>query len=136
MLTHNMAFLPTVIYQPHYISLLGLTYVHYSMQINMSMQKSLVFLCVSNSHIKHVILKRCHLNPDRRGSVGWASACKTKVRRFDSRSQHMPGLRIQSPVGPHMRGNWSMFLSHICFSLTLMFLSLSSSLPSPLSKNR
>ena len=45
------------------------------------------------------------------------SSSKPKGHRFDSRSGHMPRLLVQSPVGAHIRGNQSMFLSHIDVSL-------------------
>ena len=40
-------------------------------------------------------------------------------RRFDSWSEHIPGLQVRSPVGARRRGNWSMFLSHNDVSLPL-----------------
>ena len=53
-------------------------------------------------------------------------AYEPKGRRFDSQSGHIPGLQARLPVGGvRKRGNH-----------TLMFLSLSFSLPSPLSKNK
>ena len=55
------------------------------------------------------------------GSVGWVPACKPKGHWLDSQSGHRPGI----PGAGHMRGH-----------STLMFLSLSSSLPSRLSKNK
>ena len=51
--------------------------------------------------------------------TSWVSSCKAKDRRFDSRSGHMPGLWARFPVGVHVRGKWSMFLSHIDVSLPL-----------------
>ena len=63
-------------------------------------------------------------NPDQCGSLGWVSFHKAKGHQFDPWSRHMPELWVQSLVGAHMRGNQSMFLS------------LSFSLPSPLSKNK
>ena len=59
------------------------------------------------------------------GSVDWVLACKPKGSRFNSQSGHMPGLWARSPVGRHARGNH-----------TLIFLSLSFSLSSPLIKNK
>ena len=47
---------------------------------------------------------------------------KQRVCRFDSQLGHMPGLRARSPVGGAFKAT------------TLMFLSLSFSLPSPISK--
>ena len=49
------------------------------------------------------------------GSVDWALSCKTKGRWFNSRSGHMPGLRVWFLVGACMRGNQSMFLSFSFF---------------------
>ena len=57
------------------------------------------------------------------GSVDWVPACEPKGRRFDSQSGHLPGSR----PGPQW-GAWE--------SRTLMFPSLSFSLPSPFSKNK
>ena len=51
---------------------------------------------------------------------------KAKSLQFKSQSGHMPGLWVQS--GCMREAN------NLCFSLSLMFLSLSFSLPSPLSK--
>ena len=62
------------------------------------------------------------------GSGIWAPACELKGRQFDSRSEHMPGLWARFPGGG-VRGTTSP-----CFSHTSVFLSLSFSLPSPLSK--
>ena len=59
------------------------------------------------------------------GSVDWVPAFKPKGRRFYSQAEHMPGLWARSPVRGHVRGNH-----------TLMFLSLSFSLPSSPSKNK
>ena len=59
-------------------------------------------------------------------SVGQASSHKAKGHSFDYRSGHMPELRIQSLLRVRARSNqWR-------FSLTLMFLFLSHSLPPPL----
>ena len=38
------------------------------------------------------------------GSVGWASFSKAKGHQFDSWSQHLPGLWVQSPLEVHTRG--------------------------------
>ena len=46
----------------------------------------------------------------------------TKQKAAGSIPEHMPGLRAWSPVGARMRGNRSMFLSHISISLPLFFL--------------
>ena len=57
--------------------------------------------------------------PDQCGSVGWASSHKAKGHRFDSQSGHMQGLWVRYPVGVLLRGNQSMFFSHIDVSLPL-----------------
>ena len=61
-----------------------------------------------------------NLCPDRCGSVVWASFCKAKVRRFYSRSGHMPGQ------GTYKRQLINVSLSHQYFSLSFVppFLSL------------
>ena len=64
------------------------------------------------------------------GSVGWASSGKLKSHWFDSWSGHMPGLLTRSPAGGVQEA------ADRCFPPTLMFLSFSFSLPSPLSKNK
>ena len=64
-------------------------------------------------------------SPGWRGSVDWALVWEPKGHWFDSQSGHMPGLQAKSSVWELMRGNH-----------TLMFLSLSFSLLSPLSKNK
>ena len=70
-----------------------------------------------------------NLGPDWCGSVGGVSSCKLKGCWFDSQSGHMPGLRVQFPMGVDTRGNQLM-------SLTSIFLSLTFSLPSLHSKNK
>ena len=78
--------------------------------------------------LKHIPSTGSHfLGPDPCGSFGWASSCKAKGLRFYSRSGHMPGLQVRSSVAEHMRGNGSMFLSHVDVSL-LLFLPPSPSL--------
>ena len=62
--------------------------------------------------------------PDWCGSVDWVLACEPKGLLFNSQSGHKPGLWARSPVGGTQEE------TH-----TLMFLSLSFSLPS-LSKNK
>ena len=54
---------------------------------------------------------------------------KGKGHWLNSQSGHMPGLKAPSPTGACARGNRSMFFSH--FNVSLSF-----SLPSPLSKNK
>ena len=49
--------------------------------------------------------KNASSHPNHCGSVGCTSSHKMKGHRFDSRSGHMPGLWVQSPVGAHARGN-------------------------------
>ena len=70
-----------------------------------------------------VHFKKVKNRPGWCGSVDWALACEPKGRWFDSQSGHMPGLQVRFPGVGRGRGNH-----------TLMFLSLSFSLPSPLSK--
>ena len=62
------------------------------------------------------------------GSVGWASSCKPKGYGFSSKPEHMPRFRFQSQSGCIREATDG------CFSLTLMFLSLSLFIPSPPSK--
>ena len=54
-------------------------------------------------------------SPARSGSGGWVSSYKAKGHLFDSRSEHVAGLQIQSQGRAHAGsgggGNWSMFLS-------------------------
>ena len=64
------------------------------------------------------------------GSVVWVLSHRLKDHWFNSWSGYMPGLQARSLVGCVQEAtNW-------CFSHTSMFLSLSFSLPSPLSKNK
>ena len=70
-------------------------------------------------------LSKTARSPEWCGSVGWVSSLEAKGRQFDSQSEHMPGLQIQSLVGEHMRGNRWMFLP-----------SLSPYLPLFLNKNK
>ena len=59
------------------------------------------------------------------GSVGWASVCKAKGRRFDFWSGHMLGCRFcLSPLSGHIMQPIDVSLSHGC-----VFPSLSPSLP-------
>ena len=53
-----------------------------------------------------------------------------KRHRFNSQAGHMPGLRARYPV------EGVLDITYQCISHALMFLSLSFSLPSPLSKNK
>ena len=59
--------------------------------------------------------------------LSWGLSHKTKGRRFNSQSGHMPGLWVQSPIRAH---TIDVFLLCQRFSPTLMFLYLS--LPTPL----
>ena len=68
--------------------------------------------------------------PGRRGSVDWVPVGKLKGRRFDSQSGHMPGLWARSAVGGLREA------ADLCVSHTSMFLSLSFSFSTPLSKNK
>ena len=63
-------------------------------------------------------------HPGQYVSVGGASCHRAKGHWFNSQSEHMAGLQVQSLVRVCNRGN------------QLMFLSLSFSLPSLLSKNK
>ena len=67
---------------------------------------------------------KIHASPGWCGSVDWEADCEAEGRWFDSRSGHMPGLRARSPVGCARKAT------------TLMFVSLSFSFPSPLSKHK
>ena len=67
-----------------------------------------------------LILKNTQYSPDQCDWVGWPLSGKAKGRWFDSRSGHRPGWQVQSPDGVRMRGNWSVFLSHI--DVPLLFL--------------
>ena len=67
---------------------------------------------------KKMAVKKYRYSPNWCGSVGWALSSKLKGHQFDSQSGHMPGLPARSPR------------SHS------MFLSLSFSFPSPLSRDR
>ena len=69
-------------------------------------------------------MKITKVYPVQCGSVGWALDCKLKGRWFNSQSRYMPVLYIRALVGVPTRGS------------QLMFLSLSSPLPSPLSKSK
>ena len=69
-------------------------------------------------------------SPDQCGTVGCVLSHKVKgCCWFDSWSGHMLGLWVQALVEAHVRGNQSMFLSHIDVSLPVF-------LPSALSKNK
>ena len=59
--------------------------------------------------------------------MDWVQACEPKGHQFDSHSGHM---QARSPV----RGVWEATVR--CFSHTLMFLSVSFFLPSPLPKRK
>ena len=60
-----------------------------------------------------------------KGSPGWCDSVggvlprKPKGSQFNSRSGHMPGLRVWSPVRVCARDNPQMFLSHMDVSLPL-----------------
>ena len=70
------------------------------------------------------------ISPGCCGSEDSVLVCETKGCWFDSQSGHMPGLQARSPMGGAQEA------TDQCFSHTLMFLSLSFSLPPPLSKNK
>ena len=63
------------------------------------------------------------------GSVDWVPACEPKGYQFDSQPGPTPGLWARSPVGGVGE------VTDGCIARTSTFLSLSFSLPSPLSKN-
>ena len=56
---------------------------------------------------------RTRISPGWCGSADWVPACEPKGGWFDSQSGHMPGLQARSLVGGRLRGNPSMYLSHI-----------------------
>ena len=90
-------------------------------------------LCIFTEFCNHhynEFQKKPSVYPDQCGSVGWASSHKLKGHRFNSQSGLMPGLQVQSPDWAHSEG------IQLMFSLTLMFLSLSYLLLSPLSKRK
>ena len=74
-----------------------------------------------------ICIKYSGISPGWCGSVDWVLACESKGGLFDSWSGHMPGLWARSLVG----GVWEVTDGQ-CISRTLMFLSPSFSLPSPL----
>ena len=80
---------------------------------------------ISFSGLIVISLKNNVIFPGSYVSVDWVPAREPKGRQFYSQSGYMPGLQARSPLGGCVRGNH-----------TLMFLSLSFSLPFPLSKNK
>ena len=78
-------------------------------------------------HVNYISVEQ-KMGPGWCCSVVWASSCEPNGCRFDSRSGHMPGWWVQSPV----RVLWK--VANQCSSFTSMFLFLSFSLPPPLSK--
>ena len=58
--------------------------------------------------------------PNPHGSAGCVSGCKAKGHWFDSQSEHVPGLQVQSLVRVSVSGDDG------CSSLISMFLSLCS----------
>ena len=69
------------------------------------------------------LFRKYLIYPDRCGSVGWVLSCKAEGHRLDSRSGHMPGWQVWSPVRVCVRGNQSIFFSHTDVSLSLSLLS-------------
>ena len=67
-------------------------------------------------------LKKKRIYPGWVAQLVGASSCTPKGCRFDSQSGQIPRLWVQAPVGEHLGGNQSMFLSHIdvCLSLFLL----------------
>ena len=103
----------------HSIFLLSVPYPFALTQLkihNLSLLCTLHTLPMFLSLILVWLKKKKKLNPGWCGSVDCTPACEPKGWWFDSQSGHMPGLWVRSPE--------------------LMFLSLSFSLPSPLSKNK
>ena len=84
-------------------------------------------ICLSLHHFHKHCTQNCVCCSDWCGSVGWVSSLRAKGCWFDSPLGHIPRLRDWSLVAACTRGNQSMFL-------TSVFLSISLSLPSPLSK--
>lgn len=58
------------------------------------------------------------VSPGWRGSASWASSHEAKGHRLDSRPEHVPGWRVQSP-------GWGACEMDRCFPPTSMFISLS-----------
>ena len=75
-------------------------------------------------------IKKLWYSIDQCGSVFWASSCKAKSHWFDSSQGMCLGCRF-SPLTGCVEEATDRY-----FSLTSMFLSISFSLPSPLSKNK
>ena len=88
-----------------------------------SIQKFLII--PRNVRLERRLYKNGSLGPGWCDSVHQVPACKPKGPWFDSQSGHMPGLWAPSPVGDMQE-----------ISTYLLFLSLSVSFPSPLSKNK
>ena len=82
-----------------------------------------IFSIVSFFFFIFLWLKYVKCHPDQCGSVGWASYHRVKSHWFNSRSGHMPGLRVSFP-SEHVRETMDWWFSH-----TSVFLSLSFSLP-------
>ena len=78
------------------------------------------------SEMKDTLTEMKNNCPDWYGSIGWALSCKAKGHWFNSLSGHMPGMQVHA---------WSGCIQEAtdhCFPLISMFLSLTFSLPSPL----
>ena len=89
--------------------------------------KDKVSLWARLSYFLHKYLTGLNFHP---GSVYWVLACEPKDNWFDSQLGYMPGFWARSPTGDMWEATcW-------CISYTSMFLSLSFSLPSHLSKNK
>ena len=58
------------------------------------------------------------------GWLGWSLGPYTKRLQVDSWSRYIPRLRVQALVRAHTGGNLSVFLSHWCFSLKSINISL------------
>ena len=66
--------------------------------------------------VKRASIKQEPAGPGWCGLVGMSSG-KLKGHQFNSRSGHIPGLWVQSLIGVHTRGNWSVSLSHMDISV-------------------
>lgn len=66
-------------------------------------------MCYETYKLSKLILKIKNVGPGWYGSVGRASSHAPKGCRFDSSSEHMSRLWVQSPVQMHMGSNQLMF---------------------------
>ena len=80
----------------------------------------------------HQLTKTWIFSLGRRGSVAWSIVPKPKGYLFHAWSGHIPGFQVLCLAGDPQSG-YVREATNQCFSLTSMFLSLPSSLPSSLS---